>query len=137
MGRAKWQIIGRGWVGWHAAAVNVSSSGGQLEPYAYGSTPCAGYAAEAEDGALVYDASEAERDAFARLIIAGPMPTPGLESGMMVRGFGSGPQPWDGEIHGLDRVALDVYERLLRQVPGVKFARVRGGQVQWEESAHA
>jgi hypothetical protein len=136
-----WQIIGRGWNGWHAAAKNVTSSGGTLEDYL----------AKAAEGALVYDGSEADRDAFAALVISGPMVAPELAPGT-VRRFGdretaarmAGPGGLTGAFKtlalaaqdpsygGLDYVAPDVYVTLLRRVPGMRLGTAQAGAVVWE-----
>lgn len=141
MTRDRYGIIGRGKAGWHAAAHNVSSSGGTL----------AGYLTEAADGALVYDADAADYDTFSDLVISGPMVDPGLPAGA-VRRFSdgetsarmAGPGGLTGAFRtlavaaqspafsGLDYVACDVYETLLRAVPGVKIGHVRAGAVEWE-----
>jgi hypothetical protein len=136
-------VIGRGKAGWHAAAHNVSSSGGTLD----------GYLAQAAEGALVYDADGADYDAFSDLVISGPMVDPGLAPGT-VRRFTDGetaqamcgPGGLEGAFKslamaaqsptysGLDSVACDVYATLLATVPGVKIGYVRAGAVVWRES---
>jgi hypothetical protein len=129
---AKWHIIGRGLVGWHAEGVNVSSSGGDIEPrtwWADGHT-IAPYQAAAIDGAPIYDASGADVDAFSRFVIAGPMVAPELT-----------PDGWnkfghDGaEPRALDRVGVQRFIALLRErVPGVRFGRVVEGAIVWDET---
>ena len=134
-----WAVIGRGWVGWHASGHNVTGSGGTLE----------GYLAEALHGALVYDASEADEDAFQCFVIRGPMVDPTLPPGAwkkweghttalaMLPGLGGDFATLArGAIEGgtsLDYVAPDVYERLLREcVPGVRLGRVDdSGAIAW------
>lgn len=149
--KTKWAIIGRGRAGWHAAAKNVTSSGGSLEPATYWTgAPIAGYAAEAEDGALIYDARDADEDAFSALVISGPMCDPGLPP--------EGINRWNdhdaaarmapglsGAFHdlaiaaqsehysGLDYVGIAVYRRLLEKVPGVRFGRIRNGVAVWDD----
>src|SRR5262249_41280187 len=133
-------IIGRGKAGGHAAAHNVSSSGGTLE----------GYVARARDGALVYDADGAEYDAFVDLVISGPMVDVDLPAGAVKR-FTDGETAarmvdglegafktlavlaQDARFGGLDYVAVDVYEALLGRVPGVKIGHVRDGVVIWDD----
>jgi len=142
----RYGIIGRGKAGWHAAAHNMSSSGGTLD----------GYVAQAAEGALVYDADGADYDAFARLVISGPMVDPGLPAGGVHRFMDresaarmAGPGGLDGAFQtlatlaqsesysGLDYVACDVYERLLRTIPGVKIGHVRNGLIEWDDEGDA
>jgi len=137
----RYGIIGRGKAGWHAAAHNVSSSGGTLD----------GYVAQADEGALVYDGDGADYDTFARLVISGPMVDPGLAPGTVKRftdtetaaRMADGLEgafkalaelAQDATYGGLDYVAVDVYEGLLRGVPGVKIGHVRAGVVEWEDA---
>jgi hypothetical protein len=137
----RYGVIGRGKAGWHAAAHNVSSSGGTFDHYV----------TQAAEGALVYDADGADYDVYAGLVIGGPMVDPSLPPGG-VRRFTdretaarmAGPggltgafkdladAAQDERYSGLDSVACDVYERLLRRVPGVKIGHVRGGVVEWD-----
>lgn len=71
--RTLWQVIGRGFNGWHATGDGISSSGGELMPYDYWTgAKVAGYLAEAKEGALVYDARDAEPEAFITLVMRGP-----------------------------------------------------------------
>ena len=136
----RWHIIGRGLVGWHAAGLTdlgqgkdrpgatTTSSGGDLLPYRYGATPCPGYAAEAVDGAPVYDASEADARAFSQFVIKGPMVSAALEPDGWTK-FGHS----ENRPRALDTVGTARYVRLLRaSVPGVKFGRVEAGAVVWE-----
>lgn len=140
-------IIGRGKCGWHASGISrwgtFSSSGGEL----------AKYASEAPEGCPVYDAREADTDAFASLIISGPMVDARLSAGE-IKPFGEkekraalgmlGPGGLSGGyetlvamaiagLGSLDSVAPDVYIQLLREkVPGVRIGRVEEGRVIWE-----
>ena len=152
--KANWKVIGRGRAGWYAdggesqfgSASSVSSSGGMLEPYMYGSTQCAGYAAEAAEGALVYDASELRGDAaaqFAHLVIAGPMLDCHLAPyAYSAIGGASGELSPDYQITlaflkglgigGLGQVGIGIKEALLRQIPGIRFGHVHAGVTVWE-----
>lgn len=129
-----YQVIGRGFNGWHAEGLGASSSGGALEYYL----------ADATEGALVYDASEADYDAFSRFVITGPMLNLSLEP------FET--RPFDGHdslileasglkelaaLGGLDYAGIGLYETLLRQVPGLKVGWVNDGNVFWERSGVA
>lgn len=156
--RNRWTVIGRGKAGWHAMSDpepwvesegyrsrigSVSSSGGNLDEYAR----------EARAGAFVYDAEEADADAFTDLVFAGPMLSLELAPDG-VRKFGDaersaallmcGPGGLEGaflhfalraqdeKFSGLDYVGLHVYAALLRKVPGIRFGRVEKGVVEWE-----
>ena len=150
----KWQVIGRGKAGWHAKSLACSSSGGELEQRRYASgavSPGPGYAAEALDGALVYDAEQADEAAFRDFVISGPMLDLHLPPGG-VRRFGAEGRETARRMlpglagayrtlaavaqsesyTGLDQAGLGIWERLLRAIPGVRFGRVRSGQVEWE-----
>ena len=127
MSQNQWHLIGRGLNGWHAAGINVTSSGGQLEPYTYWTgQECDGYAREAVDGAFVYDASEADPSIFARVVISGPMLHPELFSGW--RKFGQD----DFYPHSFDYVGPEIFERIYRMIPGMKFGHVQNGVCVWE-----
>lgn len=152
--RNVWHMIGRGKAGWHASGImdgnKTSSSGGNLLPYMW--TPTNemqdGYAREAIENALVYDADEAPYDEFSKLVIAGPM-------------FEALLGEWEYELgildhvhhilHPSDRYALTIeslkdlgirslsyigvgiYEKLLRNILNVKIGHVHNGECVWEE----
>jgi len=152
--RRIWKIIGRGLAGWHAAGIEegnrVSSTGGTLEDYV----------SEAEEGAPVYDAEDADVGAFVHFTMAGPMDDvtlppgkvklfkdraklaamlPALGGGFKTIGMmGLAREPGEGKYEGLgsiDSVATDVWlEMLRRHVPGVRFGHVGSGRVQWAGS---
>lgn len=137
----RWLEIGRGHAGWHAAYHHCSSNGGTLE----------GYLEEACEGCLVHDAQNADTDKFVKHVISGPMIGFNLEPGTvdrftlddrkaalrMLPGLSGGfdtlaviaQSPTYG---GLDRVAIDIYENLLREIPGMKIGHVHDGKVIWE-----
>lgn len=137
---APYKVIGRGKVGWHAQSESCSSSGGTFD----------GYVSKAEEGALVYDAEDADYGAFVKMTIAGPMLKLSLAAGQvqkfgelereaMVRmapGLGGSALTIAAMavcgLTSLDFVALDIYEGLLRNVPGMKVGHVRDGRVVWE-----
>jgi hypothetical protein len=130
MGRSQWHIIGRGKVGWHADAPNVRSSGGDIEPRVWhvDGSRMAPYQETAREGAPVYDAIDADYEAFARFVIRGPMVDCNLA-----------PDEWDKLGHddplpkSLDSVGVERYVNLLRaRVPGVRFGRVHNGEIEWE-----
>ena len=76
---------------------------------------------------MVYDASEADSDAFAHLIFGGPMVNPDLPA------YGWHKFGHDGDSpRALDDVGVGRYESLLRAIPGVRFGRVVGGVVAWD-----
>lgn len=133
-----YKVIGRGKVGWHAKSESCSSSGGTL----------ATYLKEADEGALVYDAEDAEYSAFVNLTLHGPMVKvslpageiegfkdkealarmlPGLEGGFRTIALSN-----MAGVSSLDYVAIDIYEGLLRGVPGMKIGHVRNGSIVWE-----
>lgn len=138
----KWNVIGRGLNGWHAKAPNVRGSGGTFESYL----------SQAVDGALIYDASEADVGAFTKLVLSGPMVDPSLAPNEVDR-FGKRDRETalamapmlagcyqayalaagtDREFSGLDTVGVGIFEALLRTVPGIKIGRVLYGQATWE-----
>jgi hypothetical protein len=149
----RWHIIGRGFNGWHATGIDVSSSGGQLDPYEYWTgEKVSGYLAEAIEGALVYDASEADSVAFTRHVMSGPMVNPALPPDgvdrfssadraaalRMAPALGGGYQTLavmaqSEKFTGLDRVGVAVFAGLLRAIPGCKVGKVRKGKVVWDE----
>jgi hypothetical protein len=150
MRETRWHVIGRGFAGWHAAGVNVTSSGGDLDPrpwHAGGMTR--GYLQDAIDGALVYDAAGADPDAFIDFVYSGPMVNPALDPAE-VDTFsdrytaGRMAPHLDGAFstiatlataptyRGLDSVGVAVYRSLLEQVPGVKIGTVRNGAIVWD-----
>lgn len=145
-------IIGRGKAGWHSSGLSTwdggktwnrcSSSGAMLETYL----------SEAEDGCLIYDADAADTDAFARLVITGPMCDASLEPGTvhpfgddmkraalgMLPGLSGGFETLAAMaisgLGSLDTVAPDVYIQLLKErVPGVKTGKVINHLPVWDE----
>jgi hypothetical protein len=141
--KTAWSVIGRGKAGWHAKAADeysTSSSGGDLK----------GYLADAADGALVYDADEAEYGAYVDLVFAGPMCDPNLGEyecrrfgaqdretlARMSPGLGGGFLAVAAlekvGLCSLDYVGVGAYRDLLRAVPGVKVGSVKAGEVCWE-----
>jgi hypothetical protein len=145
----KWQVIGRGFAGWHAKAVGVTGEGGTLEDRDYPGGRIAGYASEADDGALVYD-GQACGDEFVRHVINGPILSLELAPdayerfserhalSLVADGLGGGFQALaakalaDETWTGFDRVGVGIFEGLLRRIPGMRLGRVHGGEVTWE-----
>jgi hypothetical protein len=136
MKNVTYKVIGRGQASWHADAGMVehgmvsgggqyttreSSNGGTLE----------GYAAEAVEGCLVYDAEGADADAFIDHVYKGPMVDVDLPAGCMRKALSDKVESFTG-ASSIDHVALDVFEGLLRKIPGIKFGRVVKGRVVWE-----
>ena len=135
------KLIGRGKSGWHSCGFDrgnkCSSSGGSLE----------GYLSEAEDGTPIYDADEADFDAFSELVISGPMEDVSLPPGTisssgddatLVRmlpglqdGFATIAKLKLAGYTSLDYVATDVYLGMLAKIPGMKIGKVVGHKVVW------
>lgn len=150
--KTRWDVIGRGFNGWHATGDGISSSGGDLNGYEYWTgAKVAGYLAEAKEGALVYDAENADVPAFVEFVVNGPMVQPTLPPDAvfsfdgkarqslahMAPALGGGYRALalaaqDEKYTGLDRVGVAVFERLLRKVPGIKIGKVHNGAVIWE-----
>jgi hypothetical protein len=150
--KTTYYVIGRGLAGWHATGKGVSSSGGSLYPqkwHAGGMTT--GYLEQAAEGALVYDASEADERSFYKLVISGPMVDPSLGPDevnrfttkdrdamtQMLPGLQGGFKTLatlalDQNYGGLDKVGVNIYYTLLKQVSGMRLGHVRGGKVEWE-----
>lgn len=147
MEKDKWHYIGRGFNGWHAQGIDISSSGGEYN----------GYLAEAIDGALIYDAAHLSdipeaAEAFAHMVISGPMLDPSLPSDG-VNSFSSSDRrvalemsPVLGgafktyallaqyeKFSGLDCVGIGVFEGLLCKIPGIKIGHVYNGEVVWKK----
>lgn len=138
----KYKCIGRGLAGWHAKADDCSSSGGDLKSYLE----------KAEEGCLVYDAEEADERAFIKHVLEGPMLDTKLPLGSedriddafreraakMLKGLGGGFKTLvaraiiDKGYTGLDSVSIDIYEYILRTIPGIKIGHVKDGKVVWE-----
>jgi len=117
-------VIGRGKAGWHARVANISSSGGSLEKYA----------SEAAENCLVYDADLVDYDMFWDIVVNGPMADTNLPE-KTVKKFieNETRRVTDQEQYrAFDNVSLDVYETILRQLPGMRIGRVNHGQVTWE-----
>ncbi len=144
------KLIGKGRNGWHASGV------GQ-----WGTVSCSSYdtreeqllkfAAQAEDGALVYDASKAGAE-FEVMVLSGPMfdpklPPDGVDRftkddraamARMMPGLGGGFKDlakagMRETFCGFDKVGSKIYEEILSAVPGVRIGHVHGGQVVWKE----
>jgi len=141
-----YSLIGRGKAGWFAeghsedGSVTTSASRGTLD----------GYVKEANEGALVYDAEGADDDEYTHFILRGPIVDTRLAPGMvdtfketkalteMLPGLQDGFRTLAlaslAGVSSLDRVSVDVYEKLLRAIPGVKIGKVEGGSVVWESA---
>lgn len=115
-----WQIIGRGFAGWHAQAVNLRSSGGTLEKYI----------SEAAPGCLVYDATDANDEAFTRWTYAGPMRDPAVPAGTV---DSYDPARTVATARSLDSInPADWLARLRDEVPGVATGRIVEGRIAWD-----
>ena len=138
----QYKIIGKGKRGWHAQSAGCSSDGGTLEKYAK----------EAAENCLVYDAKDVEYSLFAQFICHGPMVGVDLPENTvdrftaqdreaakrMLPGLSGGFETLakvaiEHESYcGLDKVSLDVYEKMLRKLPGMRIGHVIDGAVIWE-----
>lgn len=143
MKEPRYRVIGRGLCGWHAQSVDCSSSGDTLD----------GYLANAEEGALVYDAQDTDNRAFTAFVLNGPMVDCKLapdasdqftdadrkRAQMMLPGLGGEFRTLaaiaiaDHEYTGLDSVSVETYETLLRRIPRMKIGHVHSGAVVWEK----
>jgi hypothetical protein len=122
--KENYTVIGRGKAGWHAQLKNISSSGGSLEKYI----------SEAIENCLVYDADLVDYDMFWNAVVKGPMVDLSLSQNTVDKFVENVKrEPLSNENYGsFDKVSLDIFERLLRQLPGMRIGRVTHGQVTWE-----
>ena len=135
----KWHIIGRGFNGWHATGVDCSSSGGDLLGYTYWTgKECSGYAAEAVEGAPVYDASglddynSTSYDLFVNFVCNGPMVKPGLKKGEAIN-WNNGFVDFSMDNSELLYVSVEDYCSLLKKiVQGIKWGKVKNGVCEWD-----
>lgn len=118
------RYIGKGWEGWHGGAKNWTLTGygrDAEETSVWWACQHAQptLAAQCMDGALAYDASEADRDAWQAWIIRGPMIRPDIDGAD--EGFGS-----------LDYVSLTTWIRTAKaRVPGLRTGVVQDGRIEW------
>lgn len=115
------KIIGRRKTGWFSEGIEeqsvessvcgVSLLGGNLETYAK----------DAQDETPVYDAKDADNDAFTSFLREGPT--------LDVR---AKDEPLKEHYSVFDMVSINTYLALLRKVPGVRFGKVMNGEVIWE-----
>jgi hypothetical protein len=138
----QYKIIGKGKRGWHAQSSECSSDGATLEKYAK----------EAAENCLVYDAKDVEYSLFVQFICHGPMVDTNLPENTVDRfteqdreaakrmrpGLSGGFETIakvaieNERYTGLDKVSLDIYEKMLRKLPGMKIGHVVNGTVIWE-----
>lgn len=143
-----WKVIGRGFNGWHADNGATSLSG------AYSDERGKELAADAVDGALIYDAKNADHGQFVSLVMSGPMCCCTIDpdsydrldgetrraalrmSPLLGGAFKSyALMAQNPKFGGLDQVGVHIYEGLLRKVDGVRIGHVRDGEIEWEEPA--
>lgn len=122
--KENYTVIGRGKAGWHARVANISSSGGSLEKYA----------SEAAENCLVYDADSVDYDTFWDIVVNGPMADTNLPEKTVKKFIENETRlvTDQEQFRAFDSVSLDVYETILRQLPGMRIGRVNHGQVTWE-----
>jgi hypothetical protein len=99
-----------------------------------------GYVSGAREGALVVDARATEdneewANAFAHHTYTGPMVKVELPPGTIHRLMDKGPVKYDGgKLGSMDFVSLDIYESLVRALPGgVRIGRVAERKVKWDD----
>lgn len=130
MDNPKWKIIGRGFGGWYAITDDCWRDKLELEQYV----------SHAEEGALIYDCREVESELFCHHVAYNPGVDTRLSPGevrYLLSGFnGSHKMVTEKMINDKEYrcawAAIDIYEKLLRKIPGIKFGRVKEGKVVWE-----
>jgi len=143
-----WREIGRGLAGWHASKADVSSSGGQLDPYTYWTgEKCAGYLANAAEGCFVHDVEgRVDAAAFSHLVIVGPMLSHRLDP-WQFRDLGEPREVAtprhsitldqlkveNPDIHSLSQVGIGIFAALQRGI-GARCGWVRDGAIVWESA---
>jgi hypothetical protein len=134
-----WEIIGRGFNGWHAKYADCSSSGGNLLPYTYWTGKKRnGYLREAKDGAFVYDASHLtgkDSSSFINWVLNGPIVAVEMPHNTINR-FNNWPKKTEvydgGEIKGFDYISKDLWiSELIKRVPNIKYGFVVNGDIVW------
>lgn len=147
----KFRLIGKGLSGWHASGKDNHGNKVSSSTYDTREGQLNEYVSQAENGALVYDASMADSEEFTDFVCSGPMCDPYLENGkvhsfskedrktalIMAPALSGGFQTYallaqDEKFSGLDYVAIDIYEALLRKIPGIRLGKVNDGNVIWE-----
>lgn len=126
----KWKLIGIGFCGWHAKKKDHSgvSDYKDLKTLEF-------FAKEAEEGAVVYDASQANLNAYVDFMFKGPM----IDFDLFGKEYELSDSNMDfsskiGGFSGFDFVAPELYLCLMREyVPGVRFGKVINGKVEWED----
>lgn len=146
------KLIGKGRSGWHAKGV---SPWGTFSSSSYDTRDeqMEKYAAQAEDGSLVYDASRVGGE-LESWVYRGPMCDPTLPPDGFKRfsddlrhvalrmspGLGGAFKTFallaqDEKFSGLDYVGAGLYEALIRAaLPGVRVGHVVSGKVVWDEA---
>ena len=128
--KAKYGIVSRGFCGWAFKGSNEAVSGcysdAQLEAY----LPYA-------EGAFCYDAKHLEHtdkaDAFISFVYSGPIPCQELPDNTMLNLFDTVPSPYNAEnCNGLTKVSLDIFENLVKKIPGIKTGIVKDGKIVWD-----
>lgn len=142
--KTQWLVIGRGKVGWHARGFDddknaVSSNGGSLEEYLK----------EAVVGCMVYDALNADHDAFIKYVYCAPILDLALKPNEVRHfqdhkvltailpalggAFETIGQIGLNNIGSIDSVGIDVMRALLAKIPGIRLGIVISGRVVWQE----
>ena len=133
-----WRVIGKGKSGWHAGgAVKIYNSTSRTDTssasYDTSEAQLNKYVGEAENGALVYDASESDMNALIDHVFKGPMLRADLPPGTVLKMMDKDPvQASSTKAGPLDYVSLDIFEANLRKIQGIRFGRVVSGHLEWE-----
>jgi hypothetical protein len=131
MDNPKWKVISRGFGGWYAITDDCLREKLELEQYV----------SHAEEGALVYDCREVESELFYQHAAYDPgvdtRLSPGEVRYLVSNSYGDHKMVTekmiDDKKYNCAWVAIDVYEKLLRKIPDIKFGRVKEGKVVWEQ----
>lgn len=93
---------------------------------------------DAHPGTFLYDADEADYGAFATQVINGPMVNPDLPPGHITpfefvamcdkRVIPLG----DNEIGPFTEISLDIFEAMLRKIPGMRIGKINADGIHWE-----
>jgi hypothetical protein len=126
-----WVIIDKGWGGWHAMGRGGNSSTLELNA---GDDYLSELAKDGEEGALVYDASQADMAQYIRLVCTGPSVGVNLPFRSCQELDSQDIISYDKHkpSRRLDYVSVDVYREMLSKISGVRLGHIESGRVVWE-----